>query len=123
MRHRGRLLRAAMAGAATLLLAGCFNPVKPEVAADTGNSALAQHNWEARRSALQQVQNFSLQGRLAESGLVSFGGALSWIRPGRVSRRAFTAPSASAPWRSVAAPATWKSRTKAAPTRRSSRKP
>ncbi len=92
MRRRGRLLRAAMAGAATLLLAGCFNPVKPEVAADTGNSALAQHNWEARRNTLQQVQNFSLQGRLAESGLVSFGGALSWIQTGPSFQARFYGP-------------------------------
>jgi len=89
---RRRLLRAAMAGAATLLLAGCFSAVKPETGIDTGNSAQAQHNWEARRSALQQVQNFTLQGRLAESGLVSFGGDLSWIQTGPQFQARFYGP-------------------------------
>ena len=92
MRSRGRLLRAAMAGAASLLLAGCFSAVKPEVAADTANSEQAQHNWEARRATLRQVQNFSLQGRLAESGLVSFGGALSWIQTGPTFQARFYGP-------------------------------
>ncbi|MFI4981320.1 MAG: lipoprotein insertase outer membrane protein LolB [Nevskiales bacterium] len=89
----GRLLRAAVAGAATLLLAGCFNEVKPDgAAADTGNSALAQRSWDARRTALQQVQNFSLQGRLAQTGLVSFGGDLSWIQAGATFQARFYGP-------------------------------
>ena len=89
---RRRLLRALAAGAATLLLAGCFSGIKPESTADTGNSELARHNWEARRSALQRVQNFSLQGRLAESGLVSFGGDLSWIQTGPSFQARFYGP-------------------------------
>jgi len=89
---RRRLIRAAITGAAVLLLAGCVHAIKPESAADTGNSAQAQQNWEGRRSALQQVRNFSLQGRLAESGLISFGGDLSWIQTGANFQARFYGP-------------------------------
>ena len=92
MSRRRHLLRAVLAGAATLLLAGCFSGIKPEAPAETGNSELAQHNWEARRGALRQVQNFSLQGRLAESGLVSFGGDLSWVQTGPSFQARFYGP-------------------------------
>ncbi|MDE0854707.1 MAG: lipoprotein insertase outer membrane protein LolB [Nevskia sp.] len=89
---RRRLLRGALAGALALLLAGCFGGVKPEGPADSGNSPQAQHSWEARRSALRQVRNFSLQGRLAETGLVSFGGDLSWIQTGASFQARFYGP-------------------------------
>lgn len=83
-----RPLRGAIAGAAVLLLAGCFNPTRPEGA----NSPEAQRNWEARRASLTRLQNFSLQGRLAETGLVSFGGALSWAQSGPAFQARFYGP-------------------------------
>ena len=88
----GRLLRTALAGAVTLLLAGCFGNVKPESPADNGNTPQAQQNWELRREALRQVRNFTLQGRLAETGLVSFGGDLSWIQTGNTFQARFYGP-------------------------------
>jgi len=89
----GQLLRAGLAGAASLLLAGCLNAVKPEpAAASVGNSPPAQQNWQTRRNALQQVRGFTLQGRLAESGLVSFGGSLSWIQSGASFQARFYGP-------------------------------
>ena len=84
-----RLSRALAAGAATLLLAGCVNNVQPEA---NGNSEQAQRSWEIRRAALQQLHTFSLQGRLAESGLVSFGGALSWMQDGAEFQARFYGP-------------------------------
>jgi outer membrane lipoprotein LolB len=84
-----RRLRALLAGAATLLLAGCLNNVQPE---SYGNSEQAQRSWETRRAALQQLHAFSLQGRLAESGLVSFGGALSWMQDGEQFQARFYGP-------------------------------
>jgi outer membrane lipoprotein LolB len=91
MRQR-RLLRAALAGAGLLLLAGCADAVRPETAPNSANSAEARHGWEVRRAALQQVRNFSLQGRLAETGLVSFGGDLSWIQTGASFQARFYGP-------------------------------
>jgi outer membrane lipoprotein LolB len=88
-----RLIRAATAGAASLLLAACVSAIKPAApTADTGNSQAAQHNWEVRRGNLQRIRNFSLQGRLAESGLVSFGGDLSWIQTGPSFQARFYGP-------------------------------
>jgi len=87
-----RLLRALGnlgAGAAALLLAGCFNNIQPELG---GNSEQAQRGWEARRTALQRLHGFILQGRLAESGLVSFGGALSWMQDGEEFQARFYGP-------------------------------
>ncbi len=84
-----RRLRALLAGAATLLLAGCLNNVQPE---SYGNSEQAQRSWETRRATLQQLHAFSLQGRLAESGLVSFGGALSWMQDGEQFQARFYGP-------------------------------
>lgn len=83
------LRRALGASLAALLLAGCFDNVQPE---STGNSEQAQRNWAARRAALQQVHLFSLQGRLAESGLVSFGGSLSWMQDGEHFQARFYGP-------------------------------
>lgn len=83
------LLRALVAGAASLLLAGCFNNVQLDTG---GNSEQAQRSWEARRSTLRQLHAFSLQGRLAESGLVSFGGALSWMQDGEAFQARFYGP-------------------------------
>jgi len=90
--NRRRLIRATVTGAAVLLLAGCVHAIRPESAADTGNSAQAQRNWEGRREALQQLRNFSLQGRMAESGLISFGGDLSWIQTGANFQARFYGP-------------------------------
>ncbi|HZR38249.1 MAG TPA: lipoprotein insertase outer membrane protein LolB [Nevskia sp.] len=84
-----RLPRALLAGAAALLLAGCFNNVQPESA---GNSEQAERSWAARRAALQHLHSFTLQGRLAESGLVSFGGALSWMQDGEEFQARFYGP-------------------------------
>jgi outer membrane lipoprotein LolB len=87
MRGRRRL-RILCAGAA-LLLAGCFNNVQPGLA---GNSEQAQQAWEARRAALQRLHAFTLQGRLAETGLVSFGGTLSWMQDGESFQARFFGP-------------------------------
>ena len=84
-----RLPRALLAGAAALLLAGCFNNVQPESA---GNSEQAERSWAARRAALQHLHSFTLQGRLAESGLVSFGGALIWMQDGEEFQARFYGP-------------------------------
>ncbi|MBV8062998.1 MAG: outer membrane lipoprotein LolB [Nevskia sp.] len=84
-----RLLRALGASTAALLLAGCIENVQPE---STGNSEQAQRSWVARRAALQQLHAFSLQGRLAESGVVSFGGALSWMQDGEQFQARFYGP-------------------------------
>ncbi len=87
------MLRAAvLAGAASLLLAGCLSSVKPESEPGAGNSEQAQTHWEARRGALQQVRSFSLQGRLAQTGLVSFGGDLSWTQSGDSFQARFYGP-------------------------------
>lgn len=88
MRH-WRRLRILCAGAATLLLAGCFNNIQPGLA---GNSEQAQQAWEARRAALEKLHAFTLQGRLAETGLVSFGGTLSWIQDGETFQARFFGP-------------------------------
>lgn len=72
-------------------LSGCF--LSPEeVKPAAGNSAQAQSAWDTRRGALQRVQNFTLQGRLAETGLVSFGGDLSWMQTGRSFQARFYGP-------------------------------
>jgi outer membrane lipoprotein LolB len=83
-----RLLAALVLAAP---LSGCFlspEEVKPAAA----NTAQSQSAWDARRGALQQVQNFTLQGRLAETGLVSFGGDLSWMQTGRSFEARFYGP-------------------------------
>jgi len=82
-------LRALGAGAAALLLAGCFNNIQPDTG---GNSDQALRGWDARRAALQRLHAFTLQGRLAESGLVSFGGALSWMQDGEEFQARFYGP-------------------------------
>ena len=84
-----RCLRLLCAGAATLLLAGCFHAIQPEPG---GNSPQAQQAWEARRAALQKLHAFTLQGRLAETGLVSFGGTLSWMQDGETFQARFFGP-------------------------------
>jgi outer membrane lipoprotein LolB len=85
----GGLARAAAAAVFSLLLTACAtSQIKPE----TANSEQAQRAWAARRAALEQVQNFSLQGRLAETGLVSFGGDLSWIQTGASFQARFYGP-------------------------------
>lgn len=86
---RLRRLRILCAGAAVLLLAGCFNNVQPGLA---GNSEQAQRGWESRSIALKKLHGFSLQGRLAESGLVSFGGTLSWMQDGESFQARFFGP-------------------------------
>jgi outer membrane lipoprotein LolB len=87
MTRRG-LLRA-LAGVPALLLAACatLSPVS-----GGSDNEQARNRWENRRTTLQQVQNFSLQGRLAESGLVSFGGELSWIQTGDHFEARFSGP-------------------------------
>jgi outer membrane lipoprotein LolB len=86
-----RLAQALAATALTALLSGCF--LSPEeVKPGTANTPQAQSAWDARRSALQQVQSFTLQGRLAETGLVSFGGDLSWIQTGSTYQARFYGP-------------------------------
>jgi outer membrane lipoprotein LolB len=84
-----RELRSLCAGAALLLLAGCFNNVQPDLA---GNSEQAQRGWEARRAGLQKLHAFTLQGRMAETGLVSFGGTLSWMQDGEAFQARFFGP-------------------------------
>lgn len=87
-RAAARILAAAGLAAA---LSGCFlspEEVKPAAA----NTPVSQNAWETRRGALLQVQNFTLQGRLAESGLVSFGGDLSWMQTGRSFQARFYGP-------------------------------
>jgi len=84
-RRRLRLLVGALA----LLLTGCFHTVQPELG---GNSPLAQQAWEARRTALEKLHAFTLQGRLAETGLVSFGGTLSWMQDGETFQARFFGP-------------------------------
>lgn len=84
-----RRLRLLCAGAAALLLAGCFNNVQPGL---SGNSGQAQQAWEARRAALEKLHAFTLQGRLAETGLVSFGGTLSWMQDGETFQARFFGP-------------------------------
>lgn len=71
-----RPARAALLCAA-LLLAGCTGAIKP-----AANSEQAQRNWQQRRAALQQMRDFALQGRMAATGVVSFGGDLSWRQDG-----------------------------------------
>ncbi|MDR3416453.1 MAG: lipoprotein insertase outer membrane protein LolB [Nevskia sp.] len=85
-----RLGCALLLGAAGAMLGGCAT-VEPAPSL-AGNSEQAQRNWDARRAALEQVHDFSLQGRLAESGLVSFGGDLSWIQNGSHFQARFYGP-------------------------------
>jgi outer membrane lipoprotein LolB len=84
---RRRLLRAAASGALLLLLSACFD-TRPE----NGNSEQAERLWQARQAVLQQVTVFSLQGRLAETGLISFSGDLSWIQNGGEMQLRFYGP-------------------------------
>jgi outer membrane lipoprotein LolB len=84
-----RRLRLLCAGAAALLLAGCFHAIQPETG---GNSPQAQQAWEARRATLEKLHAFTLQGRLAQTGLVSFGGTLSWMQDGETFQARFFGP-------------------------------
>lgn len=84
--------RALAALGLAAALSGCFlspEETKQQPAAETPQSRSA---WEVRRDALLQVQNFTLQGRLAETGLVSFGGDLSWMQTGRSFQARFYGP-------------------------------
>ena len=72
--------QALLVGCALWLAACAPMAVKPDVAAVP--VAAEQAAWDARRTALQKLTVFSLQGRLAESGIISFGGSLSWRQDG-----------------------------------------
>lgn len=73
-----RAARPLALSALILLLAACGGlPRKPL------NTDFAERNWAIRRSTLLAVQSFTLQGRLAESGLTGVRGDLNWVQAGR----------------------------------------
>jgi outer membrane lipoprotein LolB len=72
---------------AVLVLTGCAGTVRLEA-----NSAGALHNWDGRRTQLQRLHEFSLQGRMAATGVASFGGGLSWVQSGEHFEARFSGP-------------------------------
>ena len=83
-----RLLRATIAGALALTLSACFQDTRPE----GNNSAQAERLWQSRQAVLQQIRVFALQGRMAETGLVSFSGDLTWTQNGSEFQARFYGP-------------------------------
>jgi outer membrane lipoprotein LolB len=77
---RRRPLRLGLAGVllgAALLSACSHLRTKPL------NTDFSERTWAIRRSTLLAVENFSLQGRLSESGLTGVRGELNWTQTGQ----------------------------------------
>ncbi|MBL6750184.1 MAG: outer membrane lipoprotein LolB [Nevskia sp.] len=79
--------RAAALLAVAAVLAACTGTIKPGA-----SSPAALQAWQGRRAQLEQLHGFSLQGRMAATGVVSFGGALSWVQAGERFEARFYGP-------------------------------
>lgn len=62
-------------GLATLLLAGCAGLAQPSLA-----QREAEAHWTVQRDTLQQIAQFTLQGRVASGGAFGLSGALRWTQ-------------------------------------------